>query len=65
MCFSADFSYNGCFYEIMFSYWSKRRRFHNNVADNFATFVFTPDGPVEVGEIVEIIMFEMLVKNNS
>ena len=35
-----------------FSYWSKRRRVHNNVADNFATVLSSPDsGLVEVGGI--------------
>ena len=35
-----------------FSYWSKRRRVHNNVADNFAAVLSSPDsGLVEVGGI--------------
>ena len=35
-----------------FSYWSKRRRVHNNVAENFATVLSSPDsGLVEVGGI--------------
>ena len=48
-----------------FSYWSKRRRVHNNVADNFATVLSSPDGLVEVRGIVEVILFELLVKSNS
>ena len=63
--FSVVVSYYGCFYEIHFLYWSKRRRVHNNVADNFATILSSPGGLVKVGGIVEIILFEMLVKNNS
>ena len=61
ICFSVVFSYYGCFYEI-FSYWSKRRRVHNNVVDNFATVLSSPGG---LGGNVEVILFEMLVNSNS
>ena len=49
----------------MFSYRSKRRRVHNDDVDNFATILSSPGGLVEVGGIVEVILFEMLVKSNS
>ena len=51
-----------------FSYWSKRRRVHNNVADNFATVLSSPDsGLVEVrgidtvtDNIISLLVVQMM-----
>ena len=43
--------------KYFFSYRSKCRRDHNDVV-NFVTDLSSPGGLVEVGGIVEVIMFE-------